>query len=126
MPQTTAENPGRQKTFWLALLLGISIGANFILWIGSDSTSPQVAFGDTGSASNGFIMTSFVMQGKGQAEGLAIFDTNTKKLWTGYETGNGFSVNSVRDLNYDFVPQEYSQKGKQKPSVKAMKDAGRK
>ncbi len=125
MSHTTAEDPRRQRTFWMALLLGISLGANFILWIGSDATQPQVAFGETGSASNGYIMTSFVMQGKGAAEGLAIFDTNTKKLWTGFESGNGFSIHSVRDLNYDFVPQEYSQKGKQRPSVKAMKDAGR-
>ena len=123
--QNTTEQSGRLKTFWLPVLLGFSVGANLILWMGSNN-APQVAHGETGSGRNGFIMTAFVMQGKGQAEGLAIFDTNTKKLWTGYETGNGFSVNSVRDLNYDFVPQEYSQKGKQKPSVKAMKEAGRK
>ncbi|MAJ28238.1 hypothetical protein CBD41_02330 [bacterium TMED181] len=121
----TAENPGRLKTFWLPVLLGISVGANLMLLVGSES-APKVAHGETGTASNGFVMTSFVMQGKGAAEGLAIFDTNTKKLWTGFESGNGFNVHSVRDLNYDFVPQEYSQKGKQKPSVKAMKDAGRK
>ena len=121
----TAENPGRLKTFWLPVLPGISVGANLMLLVGSES-APKVAHGETGTASNGFVMTSFVMQGKGAAEGLAIFDTNTKKLWTGFESGNGFNVHSVRDLNYDFVPQEYSQKGKQKPSVKAMKDAGRK
>ena len=121
----TAENPGRLKTFWLPVLLGISVGANLMLLVGSES-APKVAHGETGTASNGIVMTSFVMQGKGAAEGLAIFDTNTKKLWTGFESGNGFNVHSVRDLNYDFVPQEYSQKGKQKPSVKAMKDAGRK
>ena len=121
----TAENPGRLKTFWLPVLLGISVGANLMLLVGSES-APKVAHGETGTASNGFVMTSFVMQGKGAAEGLAIFDTNTKKLGTGFESGNGFNVHSVRDLNYDFVPQEYSQKGKQKPSVKAMKDAGRK
>ena len=121
----TAENPGRLKTFWLPVLLGISVGANLMLWLGSES-APKVAHGETGTSSNGYVMTSFVMQGKGAAEGLAIFDTNTKKLWTGFESGNGFNVHSVRDLSYDFVPQEYSQKGKQKPSVKAMKDAGRK
>ena len=118
------ESQTRSRTFWLPLLLGISLGAN--IWSGSSATSPLVAHGQSAGASNGFLMAPFVMQGKGAAEGLAIFDTNTKKLWTGFESGNGFNVHSVRDLSYDMVPQEYSQKGKQKPSVKAMKDAGRK
>jgi len=118
------ENQTRSRTFWLPLILGISLGAN--IWSASSNTSPLVAHGQSAGASNGFLMAPFVMQGKGAAEGLAIFDTNTKKLWTGFESGNGFNVHSVRDLSYDMVPQEYSSKGKQKPSVKAMKDAGRK
>ena len=70
----TAENPGRLKTFWLPVLLGISVGANLMLLVGSES-APKVAHGETGTASNGFVMTSFVMQGKGAAEGLAIFES---------------------------------------------------
>ncbi|MDE0959474.1 MAG: hypothetical protein OSB09_01690 [Planctomycetota bacterium] len=109
--------------FWLALALGISLGANCVLWM--QPPTQDVAYGQDGGASNGFIMTAFVMQGKGQAEGLAILDTNTKRLWTGYESGNGFQLYSVRDISYDLVPQAYSAKGKQKPTVEEMKKGGR-
>ena len=112
------------RRFWFALLLGVSLGVNCIFLV--QPSSPGVAYGDAAGGTNGFIMASFVMQGKGQAEGIAIFDTNTKRLWTGYESGNGFQVNTVRDLTYDFVPQSFSQKGKQKPTVDEMKKGGRK
>ena len=126
--QTNSSQPlgGR---FWLALALGISLGANAVLWVSPLSPlSPhesKSAFGQDSGSSNGYIMTSFVMQGKGQAEGLAILDTNAKRLWTGYESGNGFQLYSIRDISYDLVPQSYSAKGKQKPSVVEMKKGGR-
>jgi hypothetical protein len=110
--------------FWLALVLGISLGANFVFLL-VQPPSQDVAFGQDSGASNGYIMCSFVMQGKGQAEGLAILDTNAKRLWTAYESGNGLQINSVRDISYDLVPQMFSAKGKQKPTVEEMKKAGR-
>ena len=113
-----------KRRFWLPLLLGVSLGINCVLFI--QPPASDIAFGDAATGTNGFLLASFVMQGKGQAEGLAIFDTNTKKLWTGYEGGAGFQVYTVRDLTYDFVPQMYSQKGKQKPTIEEMKKGGRK
>ena len=120
--QTTSSPPlgGR---FWLALALGISLGANGVWWMSPQES--KSAYGQDSGSSNGYIMTSFVMQGKGQAEGLAILDTNAKRLWTGYESGNGFQLYSIRDISYDLVPQSYSAKGKQKPSVEEMKKGGR-
>ncbi len=121
---TSTVQPASRSRFWVTLLLGISLGANFVFLLTNNSTGVAHGLQDAGS-SNGYIMTPFVMQGKGQAEGLAILDTNTKRLWTGYETGNGLQINSVRDIQYDMVPQMFSNKGKQKPTVEDMKKAGR-
>lgn len=112
------------RRFWIPLLLGVSLGINCVFFF--QPTTPEIAYGDDANGTNGFLIASFVLQGKGQAEGLAIFDTNTKRLWTGYESGSGFQVFTVRDLTYDFVPQSYSQKGKQRPTVEEMKKGGRK
>ena len=122
--QLNNSNSHEKRRFWIPLLLGISLGVNCVLFIQPPASG--VAFGDAAIGTNGFLMVSFVMQGKGQAEGLAIFDTNSKKLWTGYEGGAGFQVFTVRDLTYDFGPQSFSQKGKQKPTVDEMKKGGRK
>ncbi|MDE0958472.1 MAG: hypothetical protein OSB12_07535 [Planctomycetota bacterium] len=119
----TSSSPPLGGRFWLALALGISLGANGVLWMSPPES--KAAYGQDSGSSNGYIMTSFVMQGKGQAEGLAILDTNAKRLWTGYESGNGFQLYSIRDISYDLVPQSYSAKGKQKPSVEEMKKGGR-
>lgn len=121
-PETSSEP--RASRFWLALVLGISLGANIVFLL-VQPPSQDVAFGQDSGASNGFIMCPFVMQGKGQAEGIAILDTNAKRLWTGYESGNGLYINSVRDISYDLVPVMFSAKGKQKPTVEEMKKAGR-
>ncbi len=113
-----------KRRFWIPLLLGVSLGVNCVLFMQPPPSG--IAFGDAATGTNGFLLASFVMQGKGQAEGLAIFDTNSKKLWTGYEGGAGFEVFTVRDLTYDFGPQSYSQKGNQRPTVEFMKKHGRK
>ncbi|MGE4618414.1 MAG: hypothetical protein AAEJ04_01245 [Planctomycetota bacterium] len=120
---TDSKSPERRR-FWIPLLLGVSLGVNCIFFV--QPPASDIAYGDAADGTNGYIMASFVLQGKGQAEGLAIFDTNTKRLWTGFESGNGFNVYTVRDLSYDFVPQSYSQRGKQKPTVEEMKKGTRK
>ncbi|HIA27552.1 MAG TPA: hypothetical protein EYN79_05450 [Planctomycetes bacterium] len=108
------------------VLLGVLIGAVTVgLTMGGGPTT-ELAIGQSANGTNGFLLQSFKLQGRGDAEALALFDTNARKLVIYFQDSSGLQLMSVRDLQYDLVPQEYSARGKQKPTVGEMKKGVRK
>lgn len=112
------------KQGWMTLLLGVAIGVNVVLigtLVGSGGT--QTAEGQSANGTNGFLMTTGVLQGKGASEALYIMDTNNKKLAVYFMNSNRLEVFAIRDMTYDWIPQSFSPKGgRQEPSVQDMKD----
>ena len=108
------------KQSTLTLLLGVAIGANVVL-LGLLAT-PR-ATGETADGTNGFLMTTGVLQGKGSSEALYIMDTNSKKFAVYFMNNTRLELICVRDMQYDWIPQMYHPKsGDQDPTVKEMKD----
>ena len=109
------------------LLLGILLGAAIVATTVGGGSGSDIALGQSDNSTNGYILQSFRMQGKGDAEGLALFDTNSRKLVIYLQDSRSLTLMSVRDLQYDLVPQEYSLKGgRQQPTVADMKKGVRK
>ena len=108
----------------MTLLLGVALGANVILVGALVGGSPsQTAEGQSANGTNGFLMTTGVLQGKGTSEALYIMDTNNKKLAVYFMNSNRLEVMAIRDMQYDLIPQSFSPKGgKQDPTVKDMKE----
>ena len=108
----------------LTLLLGVAIGVNAVL-IGL-LASPGVdrtATGDSAIGTNGFMMATGVLQGKGTSEGLYVVDTTSKKLLIYFMNANRLELLGVRDMQFDFIPQSFSPKGgSQTPTVQEMKE----
>ncbi len=110
------------KQGWLTLLLGVAIGANLVL-VGMLVT-PRVASGETADGTNGFLMTTGVLQGKGQSEAVYIMDTTNRKFAVYFMNNTRMELLGVRDMQFDWVPQSYSPKtGGQDPTVDQMKKA---
>jgi hypothetical protein len=112
------------KQGMLTLVLGVAIGVNVVL-LGLLVSSPasQVASGDTAIGTNGFLMTTGVLQGKGNSEALYIMDTNNRKFAVYFMNNTRMQLLGVRDMQYDFVPKSYSPKnGDQDPTVEEMRD----
>lgn len=111
------------KQGWMTLLLGVAIALNGILVGALISSESPTAEGQSANGTNGFLMTTGVLQGKGQSEALYLFDTNSKKLAVYFMNNARMEVLGIRDLQYDLIPQSYSPKGgRQDPTVKEMKE----
>ncbi len=115
------------KQGWMTLALGVAIAVNgILLGLLVGSGPDQVAEGQSANGTNGFLMTTGVLQGKGASEAMYLFDTNDKKLAIYFMNNTRLELIAVRDLTYDFIPQSYSPKsGRQEPSVKDMKEGTR-
>lgn len=111
----------------MTLVLGIALGVNVVLvgvLVGTPDT--QTAVGQSANGTNGFLMTTGVLQGKGTSEALYIMDTTNRKLAVYFMNSRTLELLGVRDMQYDLIPQDFSPKGgRQDPSVQDMKEATR-
>jgi len=110
------------KQGWLTLVLGIAIGINAVLVASLVGGTDRTAQREAGGASNGWLMSTGIIAGKGNAEALWLYDTNNKKLACYFQNGKTLELLSVRDLQYDYIPQAF---GRQDPAVKDMKEGTR-
>ena len=107
------------KQGWLTLLLGVALGINAVLVATLVGGEDQKAEGQSANGTNGWLMTTGAVAGKGNAEALWVLDTTNRKLAVYFQNGKTLELMSVRDLQYDYLPQSY---GRQDPTVKAMKE----
>lgn len=107
----------------LTLFLGVAIGANAVLLGLLAAPSLPTASGENAEGTNGFLLTTGILQGKGQADAVYILDTQNKKLAIYFMNNTRLELIGVRDIQYDLIPQDYSPKGGgQVPTVKEMRE----
>ena len=108
----------------LTLFLGVAIGANAVLLgLLAAPSALQTASGDDASGTNGFLMSTGILQGKGNADALYVLDTTNKKLAIYFMNNTRLELIGVRDMQYDLMPQAFSPKGGgQTPTVQEMRD----
>ena len=108
----------------LTLLLGAAIGANAVLLglLVGPSIVPT-ASGENATGTNGFLMSTGILQGKGNADALYIMDTTNKKLAIYFMNATRLELIGVRDIQYDLIPKSFSPKGgAQAPTVDEMRE----
>jgi len=108
----------------LTLLLGAAIGANAVLLglLAGPSIVPT-ASGENATGTNGFLMSTGILQGKGNADALYVMDTTSKKLAIYFMNNTRLELIGVRDIQYDLMPKSFSPKGgTQSPTVDEMRE----
>ena len=108
----------------LTLFLGVAIGANAVLLglLAAPAALPT-ASGENATGTNGFLMSTGILQGKGNADALYILDTTNKKLAIYFMNNTRLELIGVRDMQFDLIPQSFSPKGGgQSPTVQEMRE----
>ena len=96
------------KQGFVMLLLGLALGANFVLvlWMFQDQSQPRIAAGQTVDSGNGYILATGQLQGKGNADGLFLWNAEKKKLLVYFVQGDTLKLMHVRDCSLEMAESE--------------------
>ena len=105
------------KHGFLMLLLGVALGANFVMgaWLVANSLSPHVASGATVDTQGGYTLATGRIQGGGEADVLYVWNHETMKLGIYMMRNRSLEVLAIRNCSSDFDVDGFILRGEQNP-----------